>query len=292
MRGFWPIALALLCGACVTLDEPVLSTQATIPGQRTITIVYPAPGPWVISESASKVGSIAESLPVFSSVVASLQEDRDKAAAADLKQYLPPWKPEAMLEPLLQAELAKTGFQGRVIPVAESEIDTATLRKWNRSADTLDWQKKYFYEDPGESHPRDYSRILSLDDALVFEVNIIPSLAADDDGNMIPTLTASSRLVRCQTMHPLFKHEDKVENKKAAKTLYEFKTLPQQLIDLWTAMLPELASQVAASFRPGGALPKIPIASLPGMPAPSASTPTVTTPIPEAPAPKTLPPVP
>jgi len=145
-------------------------------------------------------------------------------------------------------ELAKTRFPGKFIPASEAALDTATVSAWNRAADTLDWQTKYLHEDTALPHPRDYTRILSLDDALVFEANLLPYVAADESDNVIPSLTLTSALYRCRDMHLLWRNEVTVDSKANARTLYEFKTLPQQLVDRWKDLMPTLAAQVAQNF--------------------------------------------
>jgi hypothetical protein len=249
MKKTLPVFLLLFGGACVSLDTPALTPQAIGKGQRTILMVYPSPGPWVITESESKAEGMAKTLPVFSFVVQSMQDDRYRTASDTLQKYLPPWKPAELLEPKLLDELGKSGFPGKFIPVAETDQGTATVRLWNRATDTLDWQNKYFYGDPSQPFPRDYSRIMDWDDALALEVNLLPYVAADDEGNMVPTLGASTRLFRCQTMHLLWEHQDVVDDKSAAKSLYEFETLPQQLMDRWQALVPKLAATVSTSLH-------------------------------------------
>ncbi len=249
MKKLIPPALAIFCGACVSMTEETFSKQAIAPGQRTIVAVYPSPGPWVVSESESKAEAASKTLPLLSSVVQSYQDSRDNAAAADLAQYIPPWKPTKLFAPHLMEALSKTDFPGRLIPAAESELDSATLRGLNQAADALDWRNKYFLADSAQALARDYSKILSLDDALVYEANLVPSLAADDDGNMIPTLSVSSRLVRCQTGHALWTHEDTAQNKEAARSMFEFKTLPQELVGRWIMLMPALSLQAANGLR-------------------------------------------
>ena len=280
MKTIWLPALTLFCGACVTLNEPVLTPQAIGKDQRTILLVFPSPGPWVITDSESKAEAAAKMLPGISFVVQSFQDDRYKAASDTLRRYIPHWRPGELFEPLLLKELARAGFPGHFIPAAETELDTATVRAWNRAADTLDWQTRYFYGDPALPLPRDYSRVLSLDDALTFEVNLLPYVAADDDGNMVPTLSASTRLLRCQTMHLLWKHEDKAEDTANARSLYEFETLPQQLVDRWKGLMPGLAAKVSGSLytalHPGSTATYSGAVS--NISAPAASTPTLTIP--------------
>jgi len=50
-----------------------------------VVLVFAAPGPWVISDSESKAESAAKTMPLFSAVVQTFQDDRDKAASAGLR---------------------------------------------------------------------------------------------------------------------------------------------------------------------------------------------------------------
>ncbi len=249
MRRLWPLALIPACGACVTLNEPVLTPQSVGKDQRTIVMVYAAPAPWVITDSESKAESAAKMLPGLSFAVQSFQDDRYKEASEKLRPYVPPWRARELLEAELLKSLPRVRYPGSFVPVAEASVDTGTLRLWDRAADTLDWQNRYLYPDPLAPHPRDYSRHLPWDDALVLEVNLLTQLTADDDGNMIPTLISASRLVRCQTLRVLWRHEDKADDPAAARSLYEFMTLPQQLLDRWRALVPALAEKVASSLN-------------------------------------------
>jgi hypothetical protein len=267
----WPLALALGCGACVSVGEPVLEPQSIAKGQRTILMVYPAPAPWVVTDSESKAEAAAKMLPVFSYAVSTFQEDRYKAAADTLNKYVPRWPARDLLEAALLKELSKTDFPGHFIPVAEADPDTATLRGWNRSTDVLDWQNRYLTPDPTLPHPRDYSRVMPWDDALAFEVNLLPMVAADDDGNMVPTLTATSRLFRCQTMHLLWKHEDTVAVSSGSRSLYEFETLPRQLVDRWQELVPALAAKISGSLY-GGLHPTVSTGTASGLPATALSS--------------------
>jgi hypothetical protein len=220
-------------------------------------------------------------LPVFSYVATNMQEDRYKAASDTLAKYVPRWPARDLLEAALLKELPKTDFAGHFIPVAEADPDTTTLRGWNRSNDVLDWQNRYLTPDPTLPQPRDYSRYLPWDDALALEVNLLPLLAADDDGNMVPTLSATSRLYRCQTMHLLWQHDDKADDPGSARTLYEFETLPQQLVDRWRALVPALAVKISGSLT-GALHPAISSATAPGGMAPALSTGTPSLPLPPA----------
>lgn len=304
MKRLLPPACALLCGACVTVNEPVLSPQSAAQGQKTVLAVYASPGPWVVTDTESKAESAAKTLPLLSSVVQGFQDERNRKEAEDLEKFLPPWRPAEEFAPMLLEQLSLTGFPGRFVPAAETQLGTAALRGFNRSSSVLDWQKTYFYEDPLLPQPRNYSRILSLDDALVFEANLLPEIVADDDGNMIPTLSVSSRLLRCRDMRLLWKHEDKIEDKAGARSLYEFKTLGRQLVDRWKALIPALAAKVAASLREAlGSAAAAPATPAPEAPAVSVSSaaaaspaapppPSAAAPAPQSGAAVQLPPIP
>jgi hypothetical protein len=267
---------ALALGGCVTVNEPLLTPVSAAAGQRTILTVYPGPGTWVISESESKAEAAAKSMPLFSTVVESMQDERDRKMSEQLAPYIPRWKPAEIFEPLLRAELLRTRFPGRFVPAAETELDSATVRGLNRAANALEWQKKYFYGDPSLPLPRDYSRFMALDDALIYEANLLVYVAANDNGDMVPSLGLSSRLIRCQTNHLLWKHEDRVSDPAAAKSLNEFATLPEQLMDRWKALLPTLAAQAAASLNAALGVSSSSYGGAPVLPAPGA-WPTVST---------------
>ncbi len=297
MKRLFPLACLLSFGACISMEPPVYTPQAAGQGQRTILIVFPSPGAWVVTDSASKSDSMAKTLPVLGMVSQGAQDERYRTASASLQQYLPHWKPQEVLAPLLMAELSKTRFPGKFIPVSEAALATATVSAWNRAADTLDWQNKYLHEDTALPHPRDYTRVLALDDALVFEANLLPYVAADESDNVIPSLTLTSQIYRCRDMHLLWRNEVTVDSKANARTLYEFKTLPQQLIDRWKELMPTLAAQVAQNFSislAGAAVssgtveaPAVSTAAVTPPPAPAILTGTGTPPLVPAVAPST-----
>jgi len=306
MKKLFPLACLLSFGACISMEPPVYTPQAAGQGQRTILMVFPSPGAWVVTDSSSKADSMAKTLPVLGMVTQGAQDERYRTASTSLQQYLPHWKPQEVLEPLLITELAKTRFPGKFIPASEAALDTATVTGWNRAADTLDWQNKYLHEDAALPHPRDYTRVLALNDALVFEANLLPYVAADENSNVIPSLTLTSALYRCRDMHLLWKNELTVDSKANARTLYEFKTLPQQLVDRWKELMPALAAQVAQNFNialasasavgmPSGTAvssgtveaPAVSTAAVTPPPAPAISTGTETPPLVPAVAPST-----
>ncbi len=270
---------------CAMVDEPRLAPSSIVPGQRTVVLVYPSPGPWVIREADTKPESAAKILPGLGFLVEAAQDERDLGVSNDLKQYLPRWTPAELFAPLLVDGLAKAGYPGKLLYHYQAELATETVRGFNRAKDVLDWQKTYYYEEPDRPLARDYSRLMALDDALVLEVNLRYGCLGNDDGNMVPRLTAYSRLLRASTMKPLWRREAVVEDLPGAKSLYEFQTLPLQLIDRWKLLLPPLAAKVVEDMR-ASALASLGASSgtatsipgvWPGMKPPAPSAPAVST---------------
>lgn len=243
------VAAGFLSG-CVSVEEHTrVSASAVKPGQRTLVVVYPAPGPWVVPEPDSKAASAAKTLPGFSQVVSAFQEDRGLKEAQDLKPYLPRWNPGALMSAALMKELPMSAFVGRFVEPGE-ELGPAAQKHFNRATDVLAWQRTFFYEDPeARGLARNYASLMALDDALILEVNLLYGVTGDGEGNMIPDLTTVSRLVRASTGRVLWRHEDTVTDAANARTMYEFKTLPKQLTDFWEKLMPALATQITTNLR-------------------------------------------
>lgn len=239
----------LLPAACAMVDEPRLTPTSVFPGQRTVVLVYPSPGPWVIREADTKPESAAKILPGLGFLVEAAQDERDLGVSNDLKQYLPRWTPVELFTPLLIEGLAKAGYPGKLLYHYQAELATETVRGFNRAKDVLDWQKTYYDDEPDRPLARDYSKLMALDDAVILEVNLRYGCIGNDDGNMVPRLSAYSRLLRAGTMKPLWRREATVEDLPGAKSLFEFQTLPLQLIDRWKGLLPTLASKVVEDMR-------------------------------------------
>lgn len=257
------VGTAFLAG-CVSVEEnPRVAASAVKPGQRTLVVVYPAPGPWVVPEPDSKAATAAKTLPGFSQVVSAFQEDRGLKEAQDLKPYLPRWNPGPLMTQALMKELPMSAFIGRFTEPGE-EFGPAAQKHFNRASDTLAWQRTFFYEDPeARGLARNYASLMALDDALILEVNLLYGVTGDGEGNMIPDLTAVSRLVRANTGRVLWRHENTIADAGGARTMYEFKTLPKQLTDFWEKLMPTLATQITASLRAAlevTAPPVIPVA--------------------------------
>ncbi len=264
VRGLGPVWGALALAACVSLEEAPMPRGAVRPGQRTLLLVYASPGPW-LGEADSKVETAAKVVPGLGLAVQAAQDERDLARSKDLQQYLPPWRPEEALASLLRTELASSGHPGRLLSPAEAELSAEALGELNKAQDPLDWRRRYLEEG---ALSRDYSRFLSLDDALVFEVNLAWGASSDGEGNLSPCLSAVARLYRAGTMRLLWRHEDSAEDPAMAKTLYDFKTRPQDLLGSWERLIPGLAQKIAASYRT-----KLQPAASPSLPGDSAARP-------------------
>lgn len=270
------------------IEEPRLTPTSVFPGQRTVVLVYPSPGPWVIREADTKPESAAKILPGLGFLVEAAQDERDLGVSNDLKQYLPRWTPAELLTPLLIDGLTKAGYPGKLLYHYQADLATGTVRSLNQAKDVLDWQKLYFYEERDQVLTRDYSKMMALDDAVILEVNLRYGCLGNDEGNMVPRLSAYSRLLRAGTMKPLWRRETTVEDLPGAKTLYEFETLPLQLIDRWKGLMPVLAAKVVDEMR-ASALASLGVSSgtvqipgvWPGMrpPATAVSTTTATSPM-------------
>lgn len=273
LKSLLPLGLALAFPACVSLEEAPMAKGAVQPGQRTVVAAYVAPGP-SIAESDTKVETAAKILPGLGLVVQSAQEDRELAASKDLQQYLPDWKPLEQFHPLLMHELSSVNYPGRFVTPAEAELSSDTLKAFNKADNLLDWRLRYVIESPERPVPRNYASILSLDDALILEANLlygVASVPGDMEGNMSPTLTALVKFYRAGTMRLLWRHEETVEDKAGARSLYEFKVEPNDLVSKWQKLLPQLAQRAAASL--GAQLTGIPLPPPTGAQPPAPSFP-------------------
>ncbi|MBI4377124.1 MAG: hypothetical protein HY549_11830 [Elusimicrobia bacterium] len=243
------ILLASSLGACVTLEEASMSKGAVQSGQRLIVLVYPSPGP-LLSEQDSKVESAAKVVPGIGLVVQSAQNERDLEASKDLQRYLPAWKPAELFFPLIMRELQGIGQPGKLTTAEEAEIAPDMLAKFNQASDLLDWCSRYYWNTPGASGlSRNYSKLLSLDDALILEVNLAYGASTDGEGNAVPTLSAVTRLLKANTMRLLWRHEDMVEDRAGMRTLYDFKVDGRDLVTKYERLMPQLGSKIALNFR-------------------------------------------
>ncbi|MBI5630247.1 MAG: hypothetical protein HY921_05130 [Elusimicrobia bacterium] len=242
------LAGTALLASCVSLEEARLAPGAVRPGQKTVLLLYAGPGP-LVSAADSNVESAAKIVPGLGLVVQSAQDDRDLAASKDLARYLPAWTPESAFYPRLQEALAVSGHPGAFIAQEQTDVPADSLRKLNEARDALDWRNRYFLPGLEGAHGRNYAAFLSLDDALIFEVNLLYGVASDEQGLMVPILGAAVKLLRPATLKTLWRQEFLAEDKPAAKSLYDFKAGPAQLTANWEKMMPELAQKIAAGYR-------------------------------------------
>lgn len=268
------LTLLVLLAGCVSVQETPLAKDAIQKGQRTVVLVFAAPGP-TLAEDDSKGETAAKLVPGLGLVVQDAQDQRDLSASKDLQQYLPPFHPTGAFSASALSELGKTPAAGRWMDAADAGLSPEKLRELNKADDVVDWRRKFAtisYEPRTPS--RDYSKLLELDGAMVFEINVSYGLEADGEGNETPALWSVARLYNASSAHRLWRHEEKVldADPAAKKLLYDYERDPAELERRWTALLPRLAQQTAAAFARSEmgmsepVLPETPAAPGPGLP--------------------------
>lgn len=260
-------ALAALAASCVTPEAAPDPRGAIKPGQRLIVMVFQSPGPWIIADADSKAESALKILPL-GNFLQGMQEDRVNAMSKEIQPYLPrPHYDQAIEAALIKA--LKASHNGPVQTAAEAGIAPAQRRDWNAAADQLDWRRKYYFTETSLRAPRDYSKILSLDDAVVLEVNVSFGLEPDDQERTLPLLSATSRLYRADTSHMLWSREERLSDTTSSATLTEFRATPQDLTDRLYALSEPLAARVATDLSRDVRLAGVPYSlSAPSTPAP------------------------
>ncbi|MDD5629092.1 MAG: hypothetical protein PHU21_08505 [Elusimicrobia bacterium] len=219
------------------------------PGQRTLVLVFPAPGP-VMSERSSNLEQAAKVVPGLGLVMKASQDKRDLEASQDLQRYLPPWQPAALFYPGLMRALAAGGLPGPLAAPAEAGLTDEDMRKLNYAQDVSDWQLRYFVRGAGpEPPPRSYRRFPALADDLVLEVNLACGAPSDGEGDWTPELSGVLKLYQASDMALLWRHEETVNDPSGARSTVEFKRLPAELVARWQALMPQLAERLAASLR-------------------------------------------
>lgn len=248
MKGL--LAAALLLAGCVSLEEQMIPKNAIAPDQRTLLLVYAAPGP-IFIEDDSKVETAAKIVPGLGLVVKSAQDDSETKKSKALAQYLPQWDPAGEFAPMLAKELKNSsGHPGAFIDTSTVDgLSDAQLKVYNRSADVLDWQLKYYIDNPERPVPRNYSTLLTLDDALIIDANLAWQLAVGDEDKATPALALVTRLVRAGSSHTIWRHEDVVSDAAGARTTYEFMQDPNDLIAKYRKLMPTLAQTAVATYR-------------------------------------------
>lgn len=300
MRRQTSLLPLLLLAACVA-PEPVLDARGAVaPGGRLVVAVYPSPGPWIVADPDSKAESAAKLLPI-GMLMQTMQDDRVLELSKELQPYLPRPRYERAFEAALLTEL-RAQHDGKTESWSEAGLPAEARREFNRADDQLDWRRKYLL--PRGGAPRDYSRFLSLDDAVIVDVNLQHGTdVTAEEGRLLPTLTAATRVYRPGTTKLLWSRLDTVQDQGSVRTLSEFRAEPKDLTDRLEALVPQLAKLVAFELAKGLRLnppqpiaPVQPVGSVTAMPygltpsdlpaapadAPVASTDTAPSPTPEA----------
>lgn len=268
------LALAAILGACVSVEPMPDPKQAVARDQRIVVLVYQSPGPWIVKDSDSKAEAAAKVLPV-GFLVQTVQDDRTLEASKDLQQYLP--RPHYALElegPLMDA--LKAAHSGAIQTGEQAGLSPLQLRDWNEAKDQLDWRRRYYAPEYGAPAARDYSKVLSLDDAVVLEVNLSFGTTATDEGQIQPALSAALRLYRANTAHLLWEHTEVLTQTTSSMTLAEFKAEPRELTRRLESLAAPLGEAIARSTAKAlGLTPPPPAATtkLPGMAPPAGTLP-------------------
>ncbi len=270
MRKLLFSAVVALSG-CVAADVVADPRGAVQPGQRLIVIVQQSPGPWIVADPDSKAETALKLMPL-GNFLQGMQEERINELSKEIQPYLPRPRYGEAIERALIAAL-KSSHDGPVQTSAEAGIDARQRRDWNAASDQLDWRRKYFAP-PYGSAPRDYSKNLSLDDAVIVDVNVSFGLEPDEEDRTLPALAAATRLYRADTSRLLASREDLLTDKTSSTTLSEFRVTPGELTDRLYAMATPLGTQIAGNLvRTLGLQPPA---------APISAPPPATAPAPEA----------
>jgi hypothetical protein len=240
-------SVAAAAAGCVSVDGPPDPHGALKTGQRVVVAVYPSPGPWIIGATDSKAEAAGKITPL-GFLIQTAEDSRTLAVSKNLQQYLPrPRLADAVQETLLKA-LRTARSTDTVQTTTEAGIPIAQLREWNKSTDQLDWRQRYYFPDPDAPAPRDYARILTLDDALILDVNVSFGTDANDSGNVMPQMSAATRVYRGDTSHLLWTHEDVVTDQTSSSTLTDYQVSPWTLTDSLTKLAPTLGTNIATAF--------------------------------------------
>lgn len=245
-RSIFFAAVAALAAACVTVEPPPDPRGAVKPGQRMIVIVHQSPGPWIVADPDSKAETALKLLPL-GTFLQGMQEDRINELSKEIQPYLPRPRYDQAVETALLKTL-KAAHGGAVMTASDAGIVPSQRREWNAAADQLDWRRKYFYTDAGHPSPRDYSKILSLDDAVVLDVNVCFGLEPDAEDRTLPLLSAAARLYRADTNRMIWSREERLSDSTSSTTLTEFRASPAELTDRLFAMSQPLAVRLAGAL--------------------------------------------
>lgn len=241
-------AAAVVAG-CVSIQNLPDPRGALGRNQRLVVAVYPSPGPWIVGSADTKAEAAAKISPL-GFLVQTAENQHTNSISKNLQQYLPRPRLGQMVQDSLLASLRSARSSTTVQTAFEAGIVPLQLAEWNKSKDQLDWRLRYYAPDPDQPAPRDYATILTLDDALILDVNVSFGTDASEaeDGHLMPTMTAASRVYRGDTSHLLWEHEDVVSDQVSSATMTDFQMQPWMLTDSLQKLAPTLGKTVAASF--------------------------------------------
>ncbi len=245
--GPLPILLAAAAAGCVSVASLPDPRGALAPGQRLVVAVYPSPGPWIVAGADSKATAAAKLTPV-GFLVQSTEDEHTLSVSKNLQQYLPRPQLDLMFQASLLKSLKTACSTNTVQAALEAGLTSDQLYAWNKASDQLDWRQRYYSPDPDQPAPRDYASVLTLDDALILDVNMSFGTAASDDDRLLPQMTADSRVYRGDTTRLLWEHEDVVTETTSSSTLTDYLESPGTLTDSLQKLAPALGAAVSASF--------------------------------------------
>ncbi|MFI5349750.1 MAG: hypothetical protein ACHQ2Z_09415 [Elusimicrobiota bacterium] len=240
-------ACAAAAAGCVSVEGLPDPHGALKTGQRLVVVVYPSPGPWIIGSADTKAEAAAKISPL-GFFVQSAENQHTNSVSKNLQQYLPrPRLGQAVQNSLLSA-LRSVRSTSTVQTGLEAGLAPEQLAEWNKSKDQLDWRQRYYAPDPDQGAPRDYAKVLTLDDAVILDVNVSFGTDANEDGHLLPTMSAAARAYRGDTSHLLWEHEDIVADQTSSATMTDYQMQPWTLTDSLQKLAPTLGKTVAASF--------------------------------------------
>ncbi len=250
-------ALVSFLPACVPMEPPPNPRGAVKLGQRLIVMVHQSPGPWIVADPDSKAETALKLLPL-GTFLQGIQEDRINDFSKEIQPYLPRPRYDRAVEAALIKSL-KAAHGGPVQTATEAGITPLQRKEWNAASDQLDWRRKYYFTDSGRSSPRNYSTLLSLDDAVIIDVNVSFGLEPEVEDRTLPVLSAASRAYRADTTRMLWSREERLSDTTSSSTLTEFRASPTELTDRLYAMSVPLADKIASGLaREAGLTPAPP----------------------------------
>jgi len=242
-----PLLLAAAGSACVSVEAPPDPVGIYHPGQRLVVFVYQAPGPWIVSDTDSKLEAAAQITPL-GFAMAALQSNHTLAVSKAIEQYLPRPRYDEEFQNALLAELSLHMSSAPLQTGLEAGITPEQIQRWNRAKDQLDWRAAYFVSDPSLPPPRDYSRAYGFDDALVLDVNLNYGTTATDDGKLQPDMAASWRVYRGLNGREVWEHADEMVDQTSSSTLVDIQSNPTDLPARLELLAPKLGQAVGHEF--------------------------------------------